>query len=422
MKLKNIAEQTIVITGATSGIGLVTARMAAEKGAKVVLTGRNEEALQKLTDEINGKGGRAAYQAADVGDEAQVRRVAEKAQEEFGGFDTWVNNSAVSVFGRILDVPIEDMRRVIETNFWGVVYGSRIAAEHLRGKGGAIINVGSELSDRAVPLQGIYVSSKHAVKGFTDSLRMELEGDNLPVSVTLIKPTAIGTPYNENARNYLPYESKGPQPVFAPDLVGEAILYAAENPVRDFFVGESAKLHSLMETFVPRLTDKFMAKQIDQMQNAGTPKPADRPDGLYETNSKLEERSPKIEFMFERSVYQKAKMNPFVVGAVAVGGSIALAALLGSKKKSNGDGKSANGNRRLNGAQIREHMEVVGSDDAHVGTVDRVDGDKIKLTKNDPTAGGKHHEIPLASVEKIEGGKVRLNQNARQARQQWQAA
>lgn len=192
MKLKPISEQVLVITGATSGIGLVTARMAAEEGARLVLVARNDEALRELTDEINRAGGEAIFVPADVADEEALRGAARAAEEVFGGFDTWVNNSGVSVFGRILDVPTEDMRRVIETNLWGVINGSRIAAESLRRRredkfAGAIINIGSELSDRAIPLQGIYTASKHAVKAFTDTLRMELEADKLPISVSTLR-------------------------------------------------------------------------------------------------------------------------------------------------------------------------------------------------------------------------------------------
>ena len=173
MRLKNISEQTIVITGATSGIGLTTARRAAKAGANLVLVARNEEALRELSNELNANGASAIYYAADVADEAALRGVAAAALEAFDGFDTWVNNAGVSIYGKIADTSDEDMRRLFETNFWGVVYGSRVAAQFLRSSGGgAIINVGSVLSDRAIPIQGIYSASKHSVKGFRDDLRM----------------------------------------------------------------------------------------------------------------------------------------------------------------------------------------------------------------------------------------------------------
>ncbi|HEX8920718.1 MAG TPA: SDR family oxidoreductase, partial [Pyrinomonadaceae bacterium] len=185
VQLKKLGEQIIVITGASSGIGLVTARTAARQGAKLVLAARSEDALRQLVDEIKMEGGEAISVVADVGQEQDVRRIAEAAIQRFGGFDTWVNNAGVSIYGRVLEVSMEDHRQLFETNYWGLVHGSRVAAEHLRTRGGAIINVGSSLSDRAIPLQGTYCASKHAVKGYTDVLRMELEEEDAPISVTL---------------------------------------------------------------------------------------------------------------------------------------------------------------------------------------------------------------------------------------------
>jgi short-subunit dehydrogenase len=267
------------------------------------------------------------------------RRAAEAAQEAFGGFDTWVNNAGSSVYGRILDVPVEDFRRLFETNLWGLVHGSRIAAERLKEKGGAIINVGSEVSDTPIPLQGMYTSSKHAVKGFTDALRMELEADEYPISVTLIKPTAIHTPFPENAKSYLEYEPQLPPPVYAPDLVAEAILYCAENPTRDFFVGDMAKVHSVMATYAPRLNDKAMEMTIDSAQNSGDPAKINRPDGLYETNSNLRERGERNRVVLEQSLYQKTKIHPYLTIGLVIGGGAVLATLVGSRINSNNSKK-----------------------------------------------------------------------------------
>ena len=168
--LKKLSEQVIVITGATSGIGLTTARRASDRGAKVVLVARNEDALKQLTYELAKQGGGVMYVVADVGIEEDMQRVAQAAVERFGGIDTWLNNAGISIFGRIEDVSLDDQRRLFQTNFWGVVHGSMVAVKYLKQRGGgAIINLGSEVSDRAVPLQGMYSASKHAVKGFTDA-------------------------------------------------------------------------------------------------------------------------------------------------------------------------------------------------------------------------------------------------------------
>jgi short-subunit dehydrogenase len=341
MRLKELPAQVIVITGATSGIGLATARMAAENGAKVVLAARNEEALHKLANEINESGGNAVYSAGDAADETSVRKAAEKAVKAFGRIDTWVNNAGGSIYGRIMDVPTEDLRRLFETNLWGVVNGSRVAVENLRENGGALINVGSEVSDIPLPLQSMYAASKHAVKGFTDGLRMELEADDLPISVTLIKPTAINTPFPQNARNYLPYEPQLPQPLYAPELVAEAILHCAQNPKRDFLVGGMAKLHSSLGTHAPRLNDKMMELTIDSMQNSGELSPGNRPDGLYETNSDLSEYGDPDRFTIKTSLYQKASLHPLLVGALAVGGGLAIGALI--KSQVNGRSTASSG-------------------------------------------------------------------------------
>src|ERR1044071_8077770 len=191
IKLKKLSDQVIVITGASSGIGLVTARMAAKRGARLVLNARNEEALRLVSDEINAAGGKVIYVVGDVGRFDDVQKIADEAIRRFGGFDTWVNNAGVSIYGRMLEQSIEDQRRLFETNYWGMVHGSLVACTHLRNKGGALINVGSVLSDVALPLQGTYCATQHAVKGYTDALRLELEEEGAPISVTLIKPSTI---------------------------------------------------------------------------------------------------------------------------------------------------------------------------------------------------------------------------------------
>ena len=326
MELKPINEQVIVLTGATSGIGLVTARMAAEQGAKVVLTARNDDALHRLEQEIKENGGEALAVPADVSKESELLTVAAAALDRFGNFDTWVNNAGVSIYGKLEEVSDEDSRQLFETNFWGVVNGSLIAARNLKINGGALINVGSTLSDRAIPLQGMYCASKHAVKGFTDALRMELEAENAPISVTLIKPAAIDTPYKEHAKSYLEVQPENPPPVYAPETVAEAILHAAANPIRDIFVGGGAKAMSAAGKYAPRLTDKYMESTMIEGQKSE--KPGDiRPfEGLYEPHdSRLAERGGYEGHVAESSLYTKASLHPLITSsavALGVGGLI----------------------------------------------------------------------------------------------------
>jgi short-subunit dehydrogenase len=333
MKLKKLDQQVIVITGGTSGIGLVTARLAARKGARLVIAARNEQALRELQDELTASGTEAVCVLADVANEHEVERIAATAIEQYGGFDTWINNAGVSVYGKIEDVPVEDHRRLFETNFWGLVYGSLAAAKHLKGKvggsGGSIINIGSVLSDRAIPLQGMYSASKHAVKGFTDALRMEIEEERAPISVTLIKPSAIDTPYTKHAKNYMETEPKNPAPVYAPDVVARAILYCCEHPQRDVTVGGGGRMLSTMGNIAPRLTDKVMEGMFFSGQKRkGEPNQHDG-DSLHgPSGSDLEERGEYEGHVSESSVYTAMRLHPLMASVAVLGAAVAIAALV----------------------------------------------------------------------------------------------
>jgi short-subunit dehydrogenase len=330
VNLKQLKDQVVVLTGASSGIGLTTARMAAKRGAKLVLAARNEDALRKLVEEIRNGGGQAEYVVADVGNEEDVSKIARVAQTCFGGFDTWINNAGGGIFGPLLDHTTEDSRRLFETNFWGVVYGSLTAARQLSERGGAIINVGSVVSDRAVPLQGMYSSSKHAVKGFTDALRMELEAADAPISITLIKPTSIDTPFPQHARNYLDEEPSLPPPVYAPDLVAEAILHCAETPKRDVIVGGGGKGIVSMGLHLPRVADKVMSSPafLDQEKSGQPPR---QPQGaLHAPTFGLQERGEYQGKTRETSLYTQATLHPVMAGALFVGAAL-MVTLLSSR-------------------------------------------------------------------------------------------
>lgn len=284
--LKPLKDQVVFITGASSGIGLTTARMAAEQGAKVVLVARNQEALARASDEINAAGGDSMYAVADVADIGQFTSAAEAAVRKYGRIDTWVNNAGVGTFGRIEDVDISDDRRTFETNFWGVVNGSRLAVEYLKA-GGALINVGSVVSDVAIPLQGMYSASKHAVMGFTDAFRMEVEEAKLPISVSLIKPAAIDTPFAQHAKSYLGVEATLPPPVYAPELVADQILHAATHPVRELYVGGGGKLMATLSQLFPVFMDWYLQKVVTKQQ--ASDRPLTEEESLHESHSRAEQ-------------------------------------------------------------------------------------------------------------------------------------
>jgi short-subunit dehydrogenase len=333
LRLKPLGQQVMVITGATSGIGLSTARAAAARGVSLVLAARNEEALKAVQADLAGKGAKVAIAAADVGREADVRAVAEAALSAFGGFDTWVNNAGVSIFGPAAGTPVEDQRRLFETNYWGVVYGSLIAVEHLRAHdgGGAVINLGSTIADLPMPLQGANAASKAAVAAFTKTLRMELMAERAPVSVTLIKPSAVDTPYKEHARNLTGAEVRNAAPVYATPLVADAILYAARHRVRELTVGTSSGLTGALNAIAPALAEPLLAWTAPR-GDAETGHIGALSDNLHRAGQDLRERSFQAKVR-ETSLYSTAQMRPKATFAVALlAGLAAGAALFGLHK------------------------------------------------------------------------------------------
>ena len=331
LTLKPLSEQVIVITGASSGIGLATAQAAVDKGAKVVLVARNSEALDEIVVGINNRGGKAIMVDADVADDDAAERIAERAIEAFGGFDTWVNNAAAALYARLEEVSIAEHRRVFDVGYFGLVQGSLEAARHLKsrfsgGGAGAIINVGSVLSDRAVPVQGAYSAMKHAVRGFTDALRMELENEGAPISVTLIKPAGMDTPYPEHARNKMDKPARIPPVVYDPRLSAKAILFAAATPKRSLIVGGGGLPLPLSNLF-SRAADKGMEAVMDEKgQTTDTPPAPGTADNLFEERADGRIDSNQEDLNVRRSsLYLEAQMRPVAATAI-ISGAVAAAA------------------------------------------------------------------------------------------------
>ncbi|HET6578747.1 MAG TPA: SDR family oxidoreductase [Gemmatimonadales bacterium] len=325
VKLKPLNEQVIVITGASSGIGLATARLAAGMGARLVLTSRDAVDLEQAVERIRADGGDATYVTGDVADLDAMKRVAATAVREFGTIDTWVNNAGVSIYGRLEEVGLMDARRLFETNYWGVVHGTLAALPHLRARGGALINLGSILSDTGYPLQGHYTASKHAVKGFTDSLRLELEQEGAPVSVTLIQPAAIDTPYPEHAKSYLGVEPTHVPPVYAPEVVARAILRSAEHPERNVLVGGGAKLFNTVERYAPRLGDRF--KEATAFAGQRTDRPVGEHDTLFGPRpGDSRERGRYEGHVMQTSAYTRARLyrGQTLLGLAIAGAAVVL--------------------------------------------------------------------------------------------------
>jgi NAD(P)-dependent dehydrogenase (short-subunit alcohol dehydrogenase family) len=257
---KPVSEQVVVIAGASTGIGRATALAFAAAGAEVVCAARSTHALGTLVEQIRADGGAAIAAPTDVADPAAVRALAELTEQQYGHIDTWVNNAAVGVWGRVEDITDEEFDRVMRVNFLGQVHGVHAALPALRrAGGGVIIGVVSVEGVRAVPLQGPYTASKFALRALYDCLRMELAQEGAPIAVTTILPTSIDTPFFEHARSKLGAMVKPPPPVYAPEIVAATIVYAAAHPRREIPVGGAAAGLLLGQRLSPALTDALLS-------------------------------------------------------------------------------------------------------------------------------------------------------------------
>jgi NAD(P)-dependent dehydrogenase (short-subunit alcohol dehydrogenase family) len=255
IKLKPIEKQSVVVFGASSGIGRLAALEFARRGAKVAVAARSENGLQTLVEEIKANGGEAFYVIADAADFEQVKAVAEEAVKKFGGIDTWVHSAATLLFATVEQTEPEEYKRLIEVNLLGQIYGAKAALPHLKNTGGALILISSVEAFRTAPFQSAYGSSKHGLNGFIKALRVEVEHDEIPVSVAQILPAAINTPIYDKGRNKLHFKPRPVPPVYHPQIVVDTILFAAENPVKDLIAGAAGLGVVYGERISPRLTD-----------------------------------------------------------------------------------------------------------------------------------------------------------------------
>ena len=317
IKLKAIKDQVIVITGASSGIGLVTARSAARRGAKVMLIARSENELGSIVQEINNDGGHADYAVADVGNPAAIAAAARAAVARFGRVDTWVNDAGVAIFAHLVDTPEDEHQRLFQTNYFGAVHGCLAAIPVLREQGGALITVGSVASDIPSPTMGAYSASKHAVKAYVQALRIELQDQAPKISVTLVKPAGIDTPIAQHAANHEGGEAQIPPPVYDPQLVADAILDCAEHPRREITVGGAGRAQVLFAEHFPALFEKLAPRKRGALTDKNKPQPS--PSNLFEGVRAGQERSGEHEPR-KTSVYTTAMKHPGVTALVGLGG------------------------------------------------------------------------------------------------------
>ncbi len=280
--LKPVQHQTIVLAGASSGIGRATALAAAKRGARVVVAGRDQEALDSLVREIESSGGQALAIRADVANYEDIERIAEQTREHFGGFDTWVNVAGTAVYAPFSDLSPEEFRRTIEVNLLGQAYGAMVALKHLRAKGrGALIFISSVEGMVAMPFHSAYAASKHGINGMFDALRLELAHANSDVSVTCVMPTGVNTPFFDNAKTKIGVKPRPPRPIYRPEHVADAVLFAAENRVRELYIGGGAKMFTIMKRLMPRFLDTYLVRMGFSQQRTREPKAADAPSAVF---------------------------------------------------------------------------------------------------------------------------------------------
>lgn len=284
---KAINQQTIVITGATSGIGLATARLACEQGARVVMSSRHAEQLDECVRELEAQGAQVIGIEADVSKSEDLRNLCKQAILKFGQIDTWINNAGTSIFGYLQAADQSEERKLFETNFWGVRMGSALAVEAMaKSGGGTLINLGSEVSVAPQPLLGMYSASKHAVKAFTEALRSELRDQNIPVEVCLIRPTAIDTPFPDHGANRLmDGEPSLPKILYDPKIAAQAIIKCAQFPQRDVYVGGPARLSAILDTFFPKLKDIYAESQMKQLKRGTGVEHSEDHEGLHHAST-----------------------------------------------------------------------------------------------------------------------------------------
>lgn len=280
---RSVVGKVVVVTGAAGGVGRAAARAFADRGADVALIARGRDALEAARAEVEARGRRALVLPLDVADPEAVERAAEEVERQLGPIEVWVNDAMVSVFARFIDITPEEFRRVTEVTYLGYVYGTRAALKRMiRRNRGTIVQVGSALAYRSIPLQSAYCGAKHAIHGMCESLRTELRHDKSRVHITEVQLPAVNTPQFTWSRAKLPKHPQPVPPIFQPELIADAIVFAAEHRRREIWLAWPAIKAILSDKIAPRAGDAYLARYGFESQVTDQPIPPDRPDDLFE--------------------------------------------------------------------------------------------------------------------------------------------
>jgi NAD(P)-dependent dehydrogenase (short-subunit alcohol dehydrogenase family) len=276
--------RVVVVTGASAGVGRATAIEFGRQGCAVALLARGAVGLRAACDEVRAAGGTATYVEVDTSDGRAVEAAADRVERELGPIDIWVNVAFTSVFARFVDIEPDEFERVTDVNYHGYVNGTRSALRRMLPRdAGAIVQVGSTLAYRGIPLQSAYCGSKHAIQGFHESLRTELLHDGSKVKVTMVQLPALNTPQFAWVRSRLPDEAQPVPPIYEPEVAARTIVWAAEHPNRrEYWCGETTALTRLANAVAPGLLDRYLGRTGVKAQQTGQPRDPDDPDNLWE--------------------------------------------------------------------------------------------------------------------------------------------
>jgi NAD(P)-dependent dehydrogenase (short-subunit alcohol dehydrogenase family) len=329
MAIKKI--EVVVITGASAGVGRATARAFAERGAYIGLLARGRVGLEAAAREIEALGGRALVLPTDVAEGEEVEAAAAAVEEKFGPIDIWVNNAMVSVFSPVKEMNHQEFKRVTDVTYLGCVYGTLSALRcMLRRDRGVIIQVGSALAYRGIPLQAAYCAAKHAIQGFTESLRCELLHDGSHVRVVMVQMPALNTPHFSWVKSRLPRKAQPVPPIFQPEVAAEAILWAADHELPELYVGWSTVKAILGNKIAPRLADYYLARKGYEAQQTDDPEKSERAHNLWEPVE--EDRGAHGEFDFRASPWSSQLWATKSRGWLVLGGVALSAAIFGGWK------------------------------------------------------------------------------------------
>jgi NAD(P)-dependent dehydrogenase (short-subunit alcohol dehydrogenase family) len=330
--------QTVVITGASAGIGRATARLFGERGANVALIARGQAGLDGAVADVEEAGGKALAIPADVSDYGQVEDAARQAEEYFGPIDVWINVAFTSVFSPFAEITPDEFSRVTEVSYLGFVHGTMVALARMRPRGyGTIVQVGSALGARSIPLQSAYCGAKHAINGFTSSLRCELLHEHSGVNITVAQMPAVNTPQFSWVRSRLPRHPQPVPPIYQPEVAARGVLFAADHPKRrQYWIGASTAATIFANKFVPALLDRYLARTGFDSQQTSEQVSGDRPDNLYQAVDGQGGRDHGAHGVFDsRSHARSAQVwldeHTAGLSAVAVGAAVATGVVAGQR-------------------------------------------------------------------------------------------